>query len=401
MNTSNELGAAEREIAELSQFSLRIGNDDFEHWSSIEVTHSIDAFSSVGFTAPFEPRRRAFRDAFRPLSYRPVSVLLGSPRKGDHQLQLTGRLTNVEPDFGPNGTSVTVQANSLPSAFFDCAAPAKMTNGHEYSGLDLEAIADELAKPFGFNARFADERSTLIDTNRDGRLERDRSSDAREQRRISEEFSRAFPRVKIESDQKIFDFLLKLAQQRGVLLTDSPTGDLVFQRPAATGRPVVHLEEGQAPLLSIKPTFRPDAYFSEVTAIVSQKRGRKGGRFTLQNPFLTRDSIVRPMSFRACDTDVGAGPQVAADYMSRMFGEVASWEIELPTILDPQNEFFRPNTTLTVKAPSAMIFGTHELLIRQVTKRQTKDSTTCTLTVVLPCAYTGEMPTVLPWNEAL
>lgn len=78
-----------------------------------------------------------------------------------------------------------------------------------------------------------------------------------------------------------------------------------------------------------------------------------------------------------------------------------SWELEVPTFLDPQGEYFRPNTTITVRAPSAMIFQKVELLLREVTKRQTADSTSCTLVAVLPSAFTGVMPATLPWLEPL
>lgn len=382
-------------LDELSAFSLRLGAADFMHWSEIEMVSSIDAFTSVGFRAPFEPSRSELREAFRPLSYRPVSVLLGK-----HQLQFTGRMVCVEAELTSDRREVVVQANSLPSVLADCTAPAKTTNGRQFNGLKLEDIANELCTPLGFNARFADERSTFIDTNGDGELERDRSSSRAQQKRIEDSFAAAFPRVRLEPNQKVFEFLTKLAKQRGVLITDSPTGDLVFQRATYTGRPVAHFEEGVAPLVAIKPNFNPSEYYSHVTAIVSKKRGQKAGRFTVRNPFLADDGITRPHSFDATDCQVGSGPQIAADFMSRMFGNAVSWEIELPTFVDPQGEYFRPNTTITVRAPSAMIYQKSELLIREVTKRQTADSTSCTLVVCLPSAFSGIMPATLPWLEA-
>lgn len=198
-------------IDELSAFSLRVGADDFIHFSEIEHVSSIDAFSSVGFRAPFEPSRQAFREAFQPLSYRPVQVLLGK-----HRLQFTGRMTCVEAELAADRRDVIVRANSLPSALVDCTAPAKLTS-RVFNGLKLEDIANELCAPLGFNARFADARSTLIDTNGDGELERDRSSNRREQKRIEDSFAAAFPRVRVEPDQKVSEFLTKLAKQGGTL----------------------------------------------------------------------------------------------------------------------------------------------------------------------------------------
>jgi len=379
----------------LSAFTLRIGEDDVQHWTEIELEQSIDGFSSVGFTAPFEPSRKAFRERFRPFSYAPIAVLLGG-----HQLQFTGTLHSVDPTFTTEERSVRVQAVALPTAICDSTVPGNF-GAKEFSGLKLEDIANELCKPFGFAARFADERSTFIDTDANGELERDRSSKKSIQRRIESAFDIRFGRVKCGKEDKIFDFLCRLSKQRGVVMTDSPTGDLVFQRSAQLGRPVVHLEEGIPPLLSVTPQFNSREFYSEVTAVVPAKRGRKAGSFTLKNPFMNDAGTIRPFTYRAEDTDVGGAPQTAAAFMGRMFGEAVSWDIELPTIVDPRGEYFRPNTTLTITAPSAMIYGKHELLIRGVTKRQTKDSTTCKLNVVLPGSFSGEIPARLPWQEPL
>lgn len=367
-------------------FTLLIDSKIFQHWTEVELEQPLDGFASVGFKAPFHPERRELRDAFRPFSFAPVKLYLGT------KLQFTGTLFNVEPDLGNESRSVTVQCVSLPSVLADCCMPGQYV-GKQFSGLGLRTISKALCAPFGFTSKFLyEERNSpgneefLVPVNRPD-LEA----------KANAALARRFKRVKVERETKVHDFLCTLTKQCGVIMTDDAEGNLVFALSTTTGKPVVQLEEGQAPLLSVKPEFSPKDYFSEVTAHVPPKRGKKGARHTLKNPFLKY--VVRPISITCPDIEPGGEVGAAQAYLGRMFGNMASYEIELPTFFDPLKRPFRPNTTLKLRAPGAMIYADQELLIRSVTKRQSADATSCTLNVVLPGAFSGEAPSALPWNE--
>jgi len=371
-------------------FTLVIDNKIFQHWTEVELEQSLDGFASVGFKAPFHPERRELRDAFRPFSFAPVKLYLGS------ELQFTGTLLNVEPDFDAESYSVTVQCVSLPSVLADCCVPANLT-GKQFGGYDLLAISRDLCEPFGFTSRYADLRSQVAAASEFAFLQTANRPDL--VRKAKAALAAKFKRVKVERDAKIHDFLCTLTKQRGVVMTDDADGNLVFTISTPTGNPVVQLEQGQAPLLSVKPVFSPQEYFSEVTAVVPAKRGKKGARHTLKNPFLKK--VLRPTSITCADIDPGGEPGAAQAYLGRMFGNLVSYDVELPTFFDPSRRLFRPNTTLTLRAPGAMVYGVHELLIRSVTKKQSAEATSCTLKVVLPGAFSGDAPTALPWNEPL
>lgn len=83
-----------------------------------------------------------------------------------------------------------------------------------------------------------------------------------------------------------------------------------------------------------------------------------------------------------------------------MFGNMVSYVVEgIPTWRDPKGNLWRPNTTITLKAPEAMIYRETEFLIRNVTLRQDAQSKTATLGLVLPGAFSGETPSRLPFEE--
>jgi hypothetical protein len=51
---------------------LLLDGERFEHWDDIELVNSIDRFSTLSFSAPFQPERAEFPLAFRPFSFQPV-----------------------------------------------------------------------------------------------------------------------------------------------------------------------------------------------------------------------------------------------------------------------------------------------------------------------------------------
>jgi len=207
-----------------------------------------------------------------------------------------------------------------------------------------------------------------------------------------------FARMSLQPGDKPQSFLAGLAKQRDLMLTDDEDGDLLLLQPVAAGHPVAKLVfDGLPPVIAVTPQFNPQDFFSEITAWTPTVRGRKGTKYTQKNPLL--DGVIRPSSFKPDDTDRGNAQETARSHMGRMFGNMVGWEVELPTMLDPNGNLYVPNTTILLTAPKAMIYLETELLIRTVTLRQDPNASTCTLGVVLPGSFSGKFPEFFPWEE--
>ncbi len=369
-------------------FRLEIAGRSFTNWTELEFQESLDGFSVVAFTAPFEPTMKAFRDTFRPFTYPRVRLMI------DGELQFTGHLMSVEPASDGSSNSVKVQCVALPAVLCDCPVPASYDK-KSFSGLHLLSIAQSLCAIYGFTAKFADAQSGTIG----GEFGAAAASKAELAKALASLENR-FDKVRIEKDDLIHEFLCKLVQQRGLIMSNDQDGNLVFLKSASTGHPVVALDEEKgAPLISVAVQFSPQEYFSEVSVVVAPKRGKPGGTFTETNPHFT--GLFRPTTFKCDDIKRSDGPNAARAKLARMFGNAVSWDVELPTIRDQHGELLKPNTTVIMKAPSVMVYGRHEFLVRTVAKRQSVDSTTAKLGLVLPGSFSGDVPQVLPWNEAL
>lgn len=349
------------------EVALSIGGKQWRFWGDLEITRSIDTHSTAGFTAPFDVEHKAFREAFRPFSYQPVEVKVGGAAL------FTGTLMDVQPKFEANQRSVQVSCYSKAAILEDCNIPASRTP-FEASGLSLRQVAERLAAPFGVGVKL------LV-------------PDPPKFKRVNTR-ARTFD-TKLESDQKIQDFLGDLARQRELLISDTELGELLFWKATSGGSPVVRLEEGKPPLVSVSPKLVAQQYFNEVTGFRFAKRGSKGNKYTQR----LGGDVLRSMSFRIDDIEKGDVPTAVRAHVGRMIAAAASYSVTVPTWRDPRGRLWAPNTTLVLRAPSAFVYQDCELLIREVTLHHDSDGTTASLTLVLPGAFSGELPTRRPWEE--
>jgi prophage tail gpP-like protein len=345
------------------EISVTIGDSasygpEWRWWTELDLTLNLDAYSTIALRAPFEPDREDFREVFRPFTFKPMRGLIGGERV------FTGTMVDVFPSREPSERIVEVGGYALPGILHDCCEPATKVP-LEFSKLGLRAIILALVDPFGLQVE------AFKETNR-------------------------FDRVKLEPDGVIQDFLVDLAKQRNLVISNTVDGKIRCWASVEPGNPVMGFEESVAPVGKVSASFSPQQCFSEITGYAGTKRGRKGSKSTVPNPFLR--NILRPHSFTIDDTEPGGAPGATRAKLGRMFAEMASWTIpELPTWRDPLGKLWTPNTTILLKAPGAMVYDWTELLIRSVIFHDEAAKQYATLEVVLPGAFSGEVPQRLPW----
>jgi prophage tail gpP-like protein len=342
---------------------LRIDGKEWEGWTSLEVCLQMDSFSTVQFEAPFEPERLDFRETFRPFTFKRVEVL------SEQTPLFTGTMMDVDPNVDASSRTVTVTAYALPAVLGDCTAPGA-TVPHEFKKVGIREIATQLLQPYGLSLRVPP----------------------------GVDLGAVFAKAKLEEGEKVFEFLVNLIQQRTLILSNTPEGELLCWKSIAAGNPRARLIGGEPPIGKITPAFSPQDYFSEITGFGPTRRRGTGGKWTEKNPWLK--NVLRSHSFKLDNTEKGDAPTEARNKLARMFANMASWSVEdVPTWRDPQGDLWEPNTTHLVTAPDAMIYRESELLVRKVTLKQDADSYTADIDWVLPGVFSGEIPTELPWNE--
>lgn len=346
-------------VIDPSLCELLINGQAFRYWSQITITRSLDAVDTCDFAGPV-PDSASWRLAVRPLSFAPISVLVGGAPL------FAGTMLTVSPSVDADGGSmVQVGAYSLPGVLGDCVVPAS-AYPLQTKGLGLEAIAALLAAPFGV----AVETEGVIPPT-------------------------PIDRVRIEPDRVVLDYLRELAQPRKVLLASSPTGGLLLRAPPVAGVPVVTLSEGERPLISASLSTDPQAVYSHLTCVRSRGRS-SGAQHTVANPGLV--GVLRPMVAQVDDVTLGELPGAAESLAGRMLAGAVTLTVMVATWRDPQGDLWAPGTTVSVWAPGAMVYEAADWIVREVRLARDEGGDTATLTLVLPGAFSGAFPVLLPWD---
>jgi prophage tail gpP-like protein/phage tail protein X len=342
------------------EVSISIDGLRFRFWDSVRITRAIDSIDVIEFGAPFDASDANFRSTFRPFSYKDLTATVGGERL------FTGTQVVISPILENDRKPLEVGGYATPGVLNDCTMPAS-SFPLEFNGQTLQEIATTLAAPFGVSVEFRAEPGAT------------------------------FERVAIDPGKKILPFLAKLAKQRNLVISNTPSGALLFWRSVNAGQPVARLSQGSSPLVSVTPQFRPQKYFSHITGLEPTVLGLKGSQFTVKNTLLA--GAVRPFSFNTPDTLDADIPAAVRAKVGHMFGNMATYAVEVDTWRDPSGKLWEPNTTLTLVAPDAMVYNEFEFEIRAVSYSKRPASKTATLTLAIPGAFSGKVPEALPWDE--
>lgn len=342
-----------------NEVALSINGERFRFWESVSIRRSLDTFDSIQFSAPFEENNQAFRETFRPFSYKPTSITVGGVPL------FTGTMLTPVPAMEENRRTVSVGAYSLPGVLNDCNSPASAFP-LEFNGQKLGDIARSICAPFGLSVEITANEGPV------------------------------FERVASEPSKKAYQFLIGLAQQRNAVIASTPLGKLLIQQSVAVGSPVARLAQGSAPLVSIAPQFAEQDYYSHITGMQPAVIGLPGGKYTVKNPRL--EGVIRPHTFTANDTLTADIKEAVEAKAGRMFANVVSYSAVVSTWRDFRGNLWTPNTTLTLNAPGAMVYSDYEFIIRSVELVQNDKSESAVLTLVLPGAFDGKIPETLPWD---
>jgi prophage tail gpP-like protein len=343
------------------EMTLTVNGQQVKHWSSNTLRRGIGELSQVSFVIPFDSFNADVRALFRPFTYRPVELFIGSEK------QFSGTMISRNPQVDPNKSVLSFGAYSKPGILNDCTVSAKMLPA-EFNNQNLQQIAAKLSAPFGIDVDARSDVGTAID------------------------------RTSIAPGEKILPFIIKHAQQKNLVVSDSESGALVLQRAITEGEPVSYFQEGLAPLINIAPQFNEQEYYSDITGISPTILGFLGGEdYTVKNTLLK--TAFRPFVFQAPDVDNGTLEGAVKAKMSRMFGAVCSYTLNVVGWRDLQGELWRENTLVDILAPSAYIEKRYRFIVKDVIFSQDENKKTAQLTVVMPGAYSGNIPATLPWDS--
>lgn len=367
--------------------TLLINGKTLRNWESVSITKNVDTFSTVTFTAPFESTDPALKALLQPLSFALIQLFVGG------RPYFFGRMLPVAPTVDADSRTVDVSCYSYPGTLNDCTLPygAKA----QFLGIDLFEITRQIVKPFAINV-IEPFTYDLFDP-----LNPDPFNEA--------SYYNVFKDTSIKVGKKILKYLIDLAEQRKLVITDNANGDLVYSRVKQTGQPVAHLVEGRSPLTNISIDFKTQDWYSDVTGVASSSvksgvissylKGNPGEdpltAFTVNNKFLI--GVYRPYVFKVKDTDGDVKDAVESKF-ARMLSNVVTYSVDVVGWRDPNGVLWAPNTLIDITYPSAMIYQKYRFLIKSVKLSKDEDKKVTSMVLCLPGSFTGTAPSTLPWQ---
>jgi prophage tail gpP-like protein len=342
-----------------NEVKIRINNERFRFFSGLRINRSIDNLDTFDFVAPFDPSERSHIEAFEPFKYHVVDITIGS------ELIFTGTLMRSPTTLTTDSTTVNASCYSLPGVLSDCPMPSS-AYPLEIRKQNLEQITRTMIEPFGLGTIFEADPGPVFD------------------------------KVSPRPTERVLPFLGELAHQRGLIISNTPQGNLLFWQSVQTGNPVATLKQSDTPMINVVPSFNTQQYYSDVTAIKPRKPGSKGSKFSVLNTHI--GPVIRPYTFQVRDAQK-ADPKIAAQAkIGRMFGNAVQYRVNLDTWRDPSGNLWAPNTTISLEAPDSQIYDPYEFLIRSVSFNKNPRAETATLILTLPGSFSGEIPEAMPWQ---
>ncbi|MCP4745031.1 MAG: LysM peptidoglycan-binding domain-containing protein [Desulfobacteraceae bacterium] len=287
----------------------------------------------------------------KPFAYPVAAVYIGG------ELIVNGLLYTVRPATG-NRRHVGLEGFS----FSADAVDSTLTPPYEFNNTTLEQRAKAAVAPLGIDAVF----------------EADSGG--------------PFGRITAEPEDTIFDHLYSLAVQRGLLLTCTTQGDLLFTI-AKTGPAVGTLAENEPSALSWSACFDGRKRFNTYRAYgYSPLAGKKAVTATDDN--VPRSRVL---TFAADDTTTGNINKAAEWRRSKQTAQALSVDLTVAGWRAPDKSLWRPNTLVTVVSETLMLPAGYTFLIRSVEFSLCTAGKQTHLSLVPPGVYTKEKVND-PWS---
>lgn len=285
-----------------------------------------------------------------PYRYPPAAVYIGG------NIMVNGLLYVSESVLSANQSKKNLEGASFTADVVD----STLKPPYEKNNVTLKQRAEELVKPLGINVIFEADEGGIFD-------------------RITA----------LESDT-IFQHLAGLASQRGLLISSTRQGDLLFTR-AAFGKPVATLEEGQQGAREFRARFDGRKRFNVYRAIGNSPAGNKVG--------IAKDDVVprsRFLTFKANETIAGDIGKAAEWKRSKQLADALTIPFPVDSWFTRGGELWEENKLVTVVSPTIHVPDGFDFLIRSVEYIDETNGKTAILNLVPPQVYTGE-PLIEPW----
>lgn len=310
-----------------------------------------DVWSGTFF---WDPDIERDRDTFRPYSFHEAKAYVGG------ELMVSGRIYRWDDSVTPDKTSMSLQGYSRTKDLIDSAVDPP----YQRNGVELVDIVKKYCEP---------RRINVIDSV--GSLG-------------------AFKKITADPNDRIMDFLIELAKQKGVILTSTPKGDLHITKAATQIDNLGTLGDGMPLVTRMSASYDGSQRFRTF-----RMEGKRRGRRKIRDEVIDNSvSLIRTKAISADDAKDSAGLRKAGEWeRSKSLSDSMQVSVDVSGWRSPAGPTWRENRHVTVVSPKLFLSDGFTFLIKSVDFKSDTSGRSTTLELVPPSAFSGE-ELEQPWD---
>ena len=331
----------------------------FTGYTLVRAVNGVDGFS---FSATWDSTNKALKQAFKPFAYPVFDVYF------DNDMVFKGIIMPPTPEVKPTSETINVQGYPLCGVLIDSCLPPSLYPA-EYNGMNLKEIAETICEPFGIGVT------------------------------IKGDIGAAFEKVEVGLEDKVWDFLKKLCDQRGMFISNTPDGNLLIYKPEIEKVSATFIQ-GESPFISCSPDFEGQKMYSHITGYTKTTANNDSSKYTYENKLLIKKGILRCYGKSIDDATEGTLEGSVKAIAGRMLAQCVKYKLTVSGFRDKAGKLYRENMAVSVKAPGAEIYKETKFLAEEIVfKRDDQSGKTTEFTLILPESRNGTIPEVFPWDE--
>lgn len=351
---------------------LRVNGKDLKQFSNVNVTLGIDTVASTfNFGLFFDGTDPEIREIVKPFSYADCQVWFIDEENNINQRLITGTILNPGLSSQRQPRLTSLSGYSKTGIFQDSNIPTELYP-LQFDGIGLGDIAKKICDYFGISLLVFDNAKAAA--------------------------TQVFEKAKAQPSQTIKDFLSQLSRDRNITLSHDNLGRLLLYKIEAKIPAAIKIDENDKKVISISMSPNAQAMHSSITVIrQSSTLDQNEAQTTVTSPFvkgIKRPKVEMLQNGTGIDTEKRAKAIASAEAKNFPITiEIEGWTFE--------NRIVRAGFYIQLTAPSIFL-STTKLILQTVTfKSDPKKGRTLTLIAVLPCVYTGELPSKSPFKKSL
>jgi prophage tail gpP-like protein len=331
-----------------------VGGQEILIQNDLSIARSIiNGCYAYSCSMPWQLEDERLAEVLRPYSYAPSELYLGGQKRGSGVIYEVGTQNTKTGGRTKNVTCYSPTADLVDST----AKPP-----YQFENMKFSQIIERVVRPFGISVRYKSSKD------------------------------KKFKRVTIDKGQRIFDFLIGLARQIGVLLKTNEMGELEIA-DVATGDPVSFLSEADDLVQGWQGRWDGRQRFKSYTAVVTTPRRKP----VISNSVDQGVPLNRQLRFNANETDNTTIGDAAAWKKAKVLAESMRISLTVHDWYDKNGKMWDENTLVRIESPTLYVPNGYTFLLEGVEMSRKNGGRTSKLDFVPPSLYNGEVED-FPWS---